>query len=308
MRTVQNFYRRKSMSESMEDFARISGLNEAEAQTLRRIAADRAVMAKASEIAENFFIAPRKGWSPDMPEGPALSEAWFGAAWLSQESSHERYRALGIPEPVWLESMSDLKIWLRNERRNSGTIGLGPRSRLWQVEIYRGQVTRHGRLECNSEFFYSGAPLDDENGRNILNPGDPVINLHIPEDGPLDLDACGVSMRRIAEFFASWKPGYDWKGFLCQSWLLDRQLRPMLPADSNILKFQDLGRRYRMHETEDTIFRIFGYADPQSLPAPNTFQRGAAEFIRRGGKFIEEGMFIPRRTVEAADFRLREMV
>ena len=296
------------MAISLEDFARTAQLNAAEVRALRRISTDRGRMTLARNIAERIFFAPQQDWTPDIPESAALSEAWFGAAWLSMDASREQYRRKNIAASVWLDSMTDLRIWLRNELRNSGTIGLGPLARPWQVLLYRGDVTRHGRLECNSEFFYGHKALCGKNGQEILAPGDAVINLHIPEDGPMDLAACGASMRRMADFFAVWKPQYDWKGFLCESWLLDRQLRPLLPKSSNILKFQNLGPHYRMHETDDTFFRIFGYADPGALPESTSLQRGAAEFLRRGGKFMEEGMFISRQAVEAADFDLAKMV
>ena len=81
------------MRTAIEDFARISGLDAEEAAVLRRSSEDRADMKSAAEIAENLFISPRS---------------------------------------VWLESMTDLAIWLRHERRNRGVIDLGPRSRMWE--------------------------------------------------------------------------------------------------------------------------------------------------------------------------------
>ena len=292
------------MSFTLEDFARIARLNPAELLALRRITENNDRMALAREIADKCFIAPQAEPLPKFPESPELAEAWFGAAWLSLDASREHYWRRGIPRTVWLDSMTDLRLWLQNELRNRGTIGLGPLGRPWQAALYRGDVTRHGRLECNSEFFYRHETLRDEHGQELLAPGDAVINLHIPEDGPMDFASCGASMRRMAEFFACWKPHYEWKGFLCESWLLDRQLHALLPARSNILKFQTLGRHYPTGEPSDAVFRIFGYAAPESVVNPTTLQQSAAKFLREGGKFVPEGMFIPREAVEEVDFDL----
>jgi len=70
----------------------------------------------------------------------------------------------------------------------------------------------------------------------------------------------------------------------------------MLSPDYNIVKFQDLGIHYPVGETRDSVFRIFGTpeTDPDSVENPTSLQRKTAEFIRNGGKFMEEGMFITK--------------
>ena len=47
----------------------------------------------------------------------------------------------------------------------------------------------------------------------VLSPGDPVINIHIPECGPLKPDACRDSLCRARDFFAAYAPDYPWKAF-----------------------------------------------------------------------------------------------
>ena len=135
-----------------------------------------------------------------------------------------------------------------------------------------------------------------------------VINLHIPEDGPMDLTLCSDSIKRIADFFAVYRSDYHWCGFLCQSWLLDRQLRAALDKESNIMKFQNLGIHYVMYPNDDTIFRLFGTADPTSITTPTRLQKFAIKFLQNGGIFIEEGMFIPRREIEAANYDLNKII
>lgn len=287
------------MNSSFQDFVTISELNDREATALLAILQDDTLMELAKLIAHTCFF-PGGGTLPPLHQDEtALSKAWFGAAYLSFDDSRERYRQLGFPEEVWRESMTDLKLWLRYTERNEGIIGIWRHPRDWQMAIYRGEVTRHGRLECNTEYHYNRETLFDESGKPILKSGDPVINVHIPEDGPMDIPSCGDSIRRMAAFFAQYRPQYDWKGVLCESWLLDRQLLPMLSKTSNIARFQSLGQHYFVATTDHTVWRIFGSQAPSSSLARNIKQ-----FIQNGGTFMEEGMFIPRQKLEAANFDL----
>ena len=295
------------MEKLLENFCRISLLNEREISALQQILTSPKLMPYAREIASKAFFPGNADITDLQLSENELSQAWFAAAFLSFEESKKCYQAHGFPESVWLDSMTDLCVWLRNEERNSGTIGLGPLARPWQVVIYRAQVTRHGRLECNTEFYYKHEPLTDISGNVILQRGDAVINLHIPEDGAMDMQSCGKSMKRMKDFYASCMPDYNWKGFLCESWLLDRQLRNMLSANSNIIKFQNLGQRYMLHQTDDTIFRIFGSADPFSIKNPTSLQKNAAGFLKNGGVFYEEGIFIPRSKIECVNYDLSKL-
>ena len=295
-------------SGDIEFFAQVSELSERETAALWEILADDGLASLAEIIARDCFFPGEEPEPHAFPESSDLSRVWFAAAFLSFGKSRNRYRALRFPDKVWRDSMTDLKVWLRNEERNRGVIGLGPLARSWEATIYQGNVTRHGRLECNTECHYEHEPLRNERGQVILEPDDAVINLHIPEDGPLDLAECSASLRRIARFFAQCRPGYPWKGFLCESWLLDRQLLAMLPPGSRIAAFQALGQHYIMHPTDSTLFRIFGTADPFAIANPTTLQRNAARFLKAGGQFIEEGMFIPRAAIEAVDFDLTALL
>ena len=296
------------MKYSLEQFIEISELDSAEASALKTLLADKETVKLAESIAEQTFINGHFENIPYFPEGAYLSQAWFVAAFLSFDNSYERYQKLNFPEAVWLDSMTDLKIWLRNELHNRNVIGLGKLARPWEVAMYQGVVSRHGRLECNTSCNYKRSNLTDRSGKTILKTGDQVINLHIPEAGAMDMDACGRSLQKMAEFFAKYRSDYQWKGFLCESWLLDRQLEALLPETSNILKFQKLGIKYTLDCPSDAIVRIFGVDDWQSVPVKTSLQRNAAEFLKNGGAFLEEGIFIPRESVEAVNFDLNKLL
>lgn len=288
-------------------FSEYCKLSPEEFKALLEILNDPELVEWAQQIASQCFVPETAGAAPELPEGERLAKAWFAAAFFGAEAAKEHYRKKGLPMDVLYETMTDITAWLRNSKRNYGIIGL-THARSWEVMLWHGDVTRHGRLECNTKSFYSGPAVADENGVILVEKGDPVIQLHIPEDGPMDLESCGRSMKRMSEFFAKYRPDYQWKGFYCVSWLFDPQLLPMFPAYSNVLKFYALGYSHPVDIKTDTKFRIFGSLDPDTVENPTSLQRNAAEFLRSGGVFKEGGLFIPRSSVEMVDYDLERLM
>jgi len=123
----------------------------------------------------------------------------------------------------------------------------------------------------------------------VLAPGDPVINIHIPETGPLKQPACRESLLRAREFFAEFLPEYHWKAFFCHSWLLDPQLSGILPPDSNILAFQQAAYLLPSPGEADTIFRCFGVKGARdgvgTVPLRTGLQHAFARFLKAGHRF-----------------------
>jgi hypothetical protein len=72
----------------------------------------------------------------------------------------------------------------------------------------------------------------------VLDPGSPHLRVHIPGDGPLDVDCCRESFEQAVEFFPEYFPERPFQSFVCTSWLLDGQLPSLLPQSSNIVQFQ----------------------------------------------------------------------
>ena len=282
------------MKISVEAFSHSAGIQADECSALKRYLADEKIMQMAERIVQECFVPAEYGNAPEFPENDDLCRAWLAACFLGYEAAEGHYAALGFPHSVLEETLSDVGIWVYNTLRNNGVVGIDRSARMWQVALFHGRVTRHGRLECNTESFFNGDDLFDEKGRVLVRKGEPVINIHVPEDGKLDIDACRNSFERMRGFFDTFRKGYDWKGFVCESWLLDRQLRRLLDEKSNILKFQDLGYFYDIGESDSIIFRIFGKTSPESVKNPTSLQRRALEFMREGGRFRKGGLFIPR--------------
>lgn len=123
----------------------------------------------------------------------------------------------------------------------------------------------------------------------VLSQGDPVINIHIPECGPLNPETCHDSMRRACKFFAEYLPDYRWKAFFCDSWLLDPQLQKILPKESNILAFQRDSYLLPFPGEADTIFRCFGVKAARdgiaTVPLRTSLQHALVKFLKDGGRF-----------------------
>jgi len=123
--------------------------------------------------------------------------------------------------------------------------------------------------------------------RPALQPGDPVLDVHIPEDGKMDFDACGESLRQaqafFAQYFAECPPAV---AFVCGTWFFDAQFRRLLPPTSNIMRFQREFYLYPMlsHDRE-AFWRVFGEMPVNLATAPRdtTLRRAMLDFKQAGG-------------------------
>lgn len=138
--------------------------------------------------------------------------------------------------------------------------------------------------------------LDLFEWKNVLSPGEPIIDVHIPEDGPMTPEACADAVDKALKFFPEYFPGKLFKGFACESWLFDPHFASILKPESNIIKFQ---KAFYLFPVEcsgaDTAWRIFGEKGLEhglaNVPRNNSMQKACAEFMERGGFFRSGGGF-----------------
>ena len=72
-----------------------------------------------------------------------------------------------------------------------------------------------------------------------LAPGDPALALHIPAGAPLDFDACRASFQTADAFYPRHFADLPApRAVICSSWLFYPGLAGILPATSNITRFQ----------------------------------------------------------------------
>jgi hypothetical protein len=134
----------------------------------------------------------------------------------------------------------------------------------WIERVWSGRVVELGRLQFEDD-------------------GDRLLCVHIPEAGPLTPELCDASFARARQIFPEHHTA------ACTSWLLDPQLADVLPADSNIVRFQ---RRFELDgEGEDgnaDVLRfVFHTFDPDldELAPQTTLERALVERMRAGGRW-----------------------
>lgn len=156
------------------------------------------------------------------------------------------YAEKGLPEAVLLDSLSDIPRWTKVWSEVEGTLCL--RELGWLRMTLGGKLFKLGRLQ----FALGSAPKDaPELG---VKKGDPVIEIHIPRDGPLDPAACDASFAMAETFFATYFPEFNYRYYTCHSWLLDETIDDLLGEGSNITAFR---KRFQMlaQIPADDIFR-----------------------------------------------------
>jgi hypothetical protein len=127
-----------------------------------------------------------------------------------------------------------------------------------------------------------------------------VLQVHIPPTGPLTEAASRESIDAALAFFARHYADEPIAALVCRSWMLDPQLRDVLPGDSNILRFQDGWQLLPLVPLDDVWeddreFHRLGLQlrTPDDgpltaehlarVPQDTRLQRGFVDLIRRGG-------------------------
>lgn len=69
-----------------------------------------------------------------------------------------------------------------------------------------------------------------------------VLDIHIPDKnaGRLTIELCKDAFLRAFEFFPKHFPDFIYKGFMCNTWILEPKFQKILPPESNIVLFQKL--------------------------------------------------------------------
>ncbi|MEV5874955.1 acyltransferase domain-containing protein [Streptomyces sp. NPDC052101] len=269
----------------------------------RRVTDDPGALRLLRECVEELFRGPEgTGHPPDLAElfdaAPAELTGTFAAyVFLAAvPRTLARHRERGIPPEISRHTLSDLGRNMAVHRRRHGTTGVGaPR---WLVRHFRGELYQLGRLQFErARLGQRSAPVLAAAGLDAV-PGTPCLNLHIPDfHGPLTPSACERSLDRARAFFALHFPEERPVAALCHSWLLDPQLKQYLPADSNIVRFQERFRTAREDtEPSDTEPVQFVFGDPDlpaaELPRRTSVERAVGDHLRAGGHwYIGHGWF-----------------
>ncbi|MCR4587505.1 MAG: hypothetical protein K5682_03750 [Lachnospiraceae bacterium] len=137
--------------------------------------------------------------------------------------------------------------------------------------------------------------LDKHHYRQVLKEGDWMIALHIPEGEGYTPERMQNSMKLALDFFATYYPELDMKGFWSSSWLYDERLRFLLGEGRNITNVQDIMFRYSDGEDGSMLY-VHLYKDMKNpledRVCETSLQKKAREYLMAGKRFKTSGMMI----------------
>ncbi|GAA0590014.1 DUF5596 domain-containing protein [Kribbella sandramycini] len=232
-----------------------------------------------------------KSW-PVVPENsPAVGMfAWAWALLSVVPRLLDTHAQRGVPEKVTKATIVALGGILISHREVYGRPGVGLMP-LWGPPLrFRCADYEIGRLNFTRTELGLGYGVS---GR--------LLSIHIPPTGPLDAAAAAESIDAAAALFPQWYPDEPIYAFTCHSWLLDPQLADHLPAESNIVRFQ---QRFRLlpHLPPSTAFEgdhelmrlalqldppdgALSAADLAAIPEATSLQRAFVRHLSAGRHF-----------------------
>jgi len=199
---------------------------------------------------------------------------------MFSETTLEIYKSgvknLALTDEIFYDTMTDMTIWAKVCKRDAGTWGLKEFN--WVAHQTRADLYRLGRMQ----YHYIKFDRDQYvKGDRVVNKGDTVVNIHIPEGHEFTRDIRMDSYKRAYELMKT-------DVFVCHSWLLYPAHREFLPKESNILSFMDDFDIFESHESADTenMWRVFNRREsyvPSELPRNTGLQRAYADWIAKTG-------------------------
>lgn len=181
----------------------------------------------------------------------------------------------------------------RRDGQVDGASGIYDAEGVWisRLEQKEGKVFGNP-ISSNSGCSSQITVISEDEWIRVLDEKDAVLNVHIPEGSKLDHEQCIKSYNEALTFFKKYFPETNFKAFVCYSWLLDVQLKDILPAESNIAQFLgdfvvfpvDSPREAQVYE------RVFGkYSDtPAHLPENTFLQKSIKKYLVEGN-FMRNG-------------------
>ena len=247
-----------------------------------------------------FFLmfCQKNRWEVTLKQRPmmklSLIYAFLPTVW-------DRYKEKNIPENIFWDTMTDIKIWIDDHRARTDEDGVYELH--WLMHHMNLNIFKVGRLQYQKFIWYFKTTYD-KNGVKI-GIGDKFINMHIPRGAKLDYDECVKSLDMAKEFFAKYFPDFPNNKYACHSWLLYSGNKNFMPEGSNILKFASLydiieenedpesaylwlyGKKFKNSELIKNRKETGSYGHIDELPQKSSLQKSTIDFIKNGGIFGE---------------------
>ena len=190
-----------------------------------------------------------------------------------------RYDAKGIPENIYIDTMTDISYKVIECKKLHGVYGVDVFA--WYHGLFVPYTLKLGRLE------YADGELIYDSYKDYAVKGDRVYNMHIPSAGPLTYELIMDSLKRAYDFY---KP----EKYLivhCGSWLIyPPYAKEVFAEGSNIRGFYDLFDIVGEQESgRQAINRWVWYKPDENtpvseLPTETSLQRRFIQYFADGGK------------------------
>ena len=124
--------------------------------------------------------------------------------------------------------------------------------------------------------------------QRIMAPGDKVITIHIPGEGKLTPEIVDKTLDEADRILPKCFEEYEVKGYVCQTWFLDTQLREVVSENSNMIKFQHrfdlvMAGDNKNHSLFEHIFNVKP-TELKNLVPKNNFQKKMLDRALAGKK------------------------
>ncbi len=127
-----------------------------------------------------------------------------------------------------------------------------------------------------------------------LGQGDWVLDIHVPAEGALTLEALRNAFEQAESFFDRYYPTQRFVAYVCDSWLFSSQLEGFLSEPSNILAWQRQGYLLPGERGEGSFLQFtFGSpnVDTATAPRDTRLRRAVLDHLAQG-KRLHDGVFL----------------
>ncbi len=124
----------------------------------------------------------------------------------------------------------------------------------------------------------------------ILQPGDTILDIHIPRGDSLTVEDCRDSLQRAASFFQSQFPDQPSRAFFCHTWMFSPQLQTILSPVSRIVQFQREFYLYPNRGGPGFLWEfVFGqrYPNPDSAPRDTSLRRAVLDWLTQDKEIFD---------------------
>lgn len=171
------------------------------------------------------------------------------------------YREQGLGDEIYIATMKCYPRFLEETRVMTGRLCFD--RGWWTTRQAGGHLFRIGQLE------YERKPGEDG----------PVISIHIPSDADFSPEAVDRSLEMARRLLPE-------REYICDSWLLDRQLAAMLPPQSNIVSFQNRFEILEQGDGDNEFMQWLFHREQcayDALPEDTSLQRKVKAHLLAGG-------------------------